>query len=111
MRRDFTHVDDIVAGILGALKHPPVRDEQGAALRVLNLGRGEPVDLMRFIELIELSVGQPLRREYTDMQAGDMVETYADTSAARQLFGYAPAISLEAGVPPLVDWCRSYFAD
>ncbi|MCB1587465.1 MAG: NAD-dependent epimerase/dehydratase family protein [Xanthomonadales bacterium] len=110
MRRDFTHVTDIVAGILGALAHPPERSDEGAPLRVLNLGRGEPVDLLRFIELIEQAVGRPIAREYTDMQAGDMVETYADTSAAKALFGYAPAISLEQGVPPLVNWCRDYFA-
>ncbi len=110
MRRDFTHVEDIVAGILGALEHPPTRSADGAALRILNLGRGEPVDLMRFIELIETAAGRPLQRQYTDMQAGDMVETFADTSAARQLFGYAPSIILDAGVPPLVDWCRGYFA-
>ncbi len=110
MRRDFTHVEDIVTGILGALDHPPTRSSEAAALRILNLGRGEPVDLMRFVELIEKAAGRPLRREYTDMQPGDMVETFADTGAARRLFGYTPSISLESGVPPLVDWCRDYFA-
>jgi UDP-glucuronate 4-epimerase len=78
-------------------------------MRILNLGRGEPVDLMRFIALIEQAAGRPLQREYTTMQAGDMVETFADTRAARELFGYLPQISLEAGVPPLVAWCREYF--
>lgn len=109
MRRDFTHVEDISRGVLGALDHPPAGSD-GAPLRVLNLGRGEPVDLLRFIELIEQSVGQPIEKIYTDMQSGDMVETYADTSRARELFGYAPQIAIDAGVPPLVQWCREYYA-
>ncbi len=110
MRRDFTHVEDISRGVLGALDNAP-GTELGAPLRVLNLGRGEPVDLLRFIELIEQSVGQPIQRQYTDMQPGDMVETYADTTAAKELFDYAPKIAIDEGVPPLVAWCRDYFGD
>ena len=108
MRRDFTHVEDISRGVLGALDHPP-GPVQGAPLRVLNLGRGEPVDLLRFIELIEQALGKPIARTYTDMQPGDMVETYADTTRAKELFGYAPQITIDDGVPPLVAWCREYF--
>jgi UDP-glucuronate 4-epimerase len=107
MKRDFTHVDDIVAGVLGALDHPPVGGED-APYRVYNLGRGEPVDLLRFIELIEIAAGRPALREYREMQAGDMLETFADIAAARAAFGYQPGISIEDGVPPLVEWCREY---
>jgi len=107
MKRDFTHVDDIVAGVLGALDHAPAAT--GATpYQVYNLGRGEPVDLMRFIELIEIAAGRPALREYREMQSGDMLETFADVSAARAAFGYAPSTSIEAGVPPLVEWCRQY---
>lgn len=110
MRRDFTHVEDICRGVLGVLDHPPSA-QAGVPLRVLNLGRGEPVDLLRFIDLIEHSVGQPIERRYAEMQPGDMVETYADTSLAQDLFAYAPQISIDQGVPPLVAWCRQYFGD
>ncbi len=108
MRRDFTHVEDIARGVLGALDHPP-GGEQGAPLRILNLGRGEPVDLLRFIELIEQAAGRAIERRYTEMQPGDMVETFADTRLARELFGYAPQIAIDDGVPPLVAWCMDYF--
>jgi UDP-glucuronate 4-epimerase len=107
MKRDFTHVDDIVAGVLGALYDAPAGGD-GAPYRVFNLGRGEPVDLLRFIELIEIAAGRPALREYRDMQAGDMLETFADISAARAAFGYQPRISIEDGVPALVEWCRQY---
>ncbi|MBK9656931.1 MAG: hypothetical protein IPO66_16375 [Rhodanobacteraceae bacterium] len=104
---DFTHVDDIVAGVLGALDHAPAAT--GATpYQVYNLGRGEPVDLMRFIELSEIAAGRLALREYREMQSGDMLETFADVSAARAAFGYAPSTSIEAGVPPLVEWCRQY---
>lgn len=107
MRRDFTHVDDIVAGVIGALDLPPAAGAD-APYRVYNLGRGEPVDLLRFIELIEQVAGRPAIREYQEMQAGDMTETFADVAAARAAFGYAPTVSIDAGVPALVDWCRRY---
>lgn len=107
MKRDFTHVDDIVAGVLGALDQAPVGVD-AAPYRVYNLGRGEPVDLLRFIELIEIAAGRPALREYREMQSGDMLETFADIGAAHAAFGYAPRTSIDAGVPPLVEWCRQY---
>lgn len=106
MRRDFTHVDDIVDGVIGALYAPPGAGD--TLHQVYNLGRGEPVDLLRFIELIEQAAGRPAVREYREMQAGDMTETFADIRAAQAAFGYAPRVSIEAGVPPVVDWCRRY---
>ncbi|MCB1601517.1 MAG: NAD-dependent epimerase/dehydratase family protein [Lysobacterales bacterium] len=108
MKRDFTHVNDIVAGVIGALDAPPAAVDGAAPYRVFNLGRGEPVDLMRFIELIEEAAGQPAERLYKDMQSGDMLETFADIGAARAAFGYQPQTSIEAGVPVLVEWCRNY---
>ena len=106
MKRDFTHVSDIVAGVLGALDQPPAAD--ATPHRVYNLGRGEPVDLLHFIELIEIAAGRPALREYREMQSGDMLETFADIGAAHAAFGYAPSTSIEAGVPALVEWCRQY---
>ncbi|MBL8242931.1 MAG: NAD-dependent epimerase/dehydratase family protein [Rhodanobacteraceae bacterium] len=108
MKRDFTHVSDIVRGVLGALDQPPKAVDGGAPYRVYNLGRGEPVDLLRFIELIEDAAGRKAEREYQGMQSGDMLETFADVGAARAAFGYQPQTSIEDGVPPLVEWCREY---
>lgn len=106
MRRDFTFISDIVAGIIGALEHPP-----GATPRfaVYNLGASAPVQLEHFIGLIERAAGKPALREMKALQAGDMLETYADTRAATAAFGYAPEVPIESGVTELVQWCKSYF--
>lgn len=110
MRRDFTHVGDIVAGVLGALDHPPsAGDGDGAPHRLFNLGNHTPVELERFIAVIEQAAGRPARKRYEPMQPGDMPETMADTSAAAAAFGFAPRTGIERGLPEVVDWCRDYF--
>ncbi|GAB3346137.1 NAD-dependent epimerase/dehydratase family protein [Lysobacter tyrosinilyticus] len=108
MRRDFTFVADIVAGVLGALDHPP-GDEPPH--RVFNLGNHTPVELERFIGVIEQAAGRPAQKVYKDMQPGDMVETMADTARAHAAFGFEPATSIETGLPQVVAWCRDYFGD
>lgn len=106
MRRDFTHVSDIVAGILGALSHLPA----GATPHQLfNLGNHTPVELEHFIDVIAAAAGRPAQKVYKPMQPGDMVQTMADTSRARAAFGYEPVTPIEAGLPPVVAWCREYF--
>ena len=115
MRRDFTHIDDIVAGVLGALDAPPRPAGEDAAEggphRVYNLGNHTPVELEHFIAVVEEAAGQPARKVYQPMQPGDMVETMADTARARADLGFEPTTPIEAGMPPVVHWCRSYFGD
>ena len=111
MRRDFTHVDDIVAGVLGALAAPLPAAGPEAPHRVFNLGNHAPVELERFIAVIEQAAGRSVERIYAPLQPGDMVETMADTRAAEAAFGFRPTTRIEDGLPPVVDWCRSYFND
>ena len=106
MRRDFTHVDDIVAGVLGALDHPSPDEPPH---RVFNLGNHAPVELERFIAVIEQAAGRKAEKVYQPLQPGDMVETMADTARARAAFGFEPATTIEAGMPEVVQWCRAYF--
>ncbi len=108
MRRDFTFIDDIVAGVLGALDHPSQDDPPH---RVFNLGNHTPVELERFIAVIEAAAGRPAEKNYKPMQPGDMVETMADTSRAHAAFGFEPRTSIETGLPQVVAWCRDYFGD
>ncbi|MFD0320463.1 NAD-dependent epimerase/dehydratase family protein [Lysobacter gummosus] len=108
MRRDFTYIDDIVAGVIGALDHPPASDPPH---RVFNLGNHTPVELERFIQVIADAAGRPAQKVYKPMQPGDMVETMADTSRAQAAFGFEPATTVEVGLPRVVEWCRSYFGD
>ena len=106
MRRDFTFIDDIVAGVLGALDHPSQDDPPH---RVFNLGNHTPVELEYFIDVIARAADKPVAKVYKPMQPGDMVETMADTSRAHAAFGFEPATSIETGLPQVVDWCRAYF--
>ncbi|MDG2525366.1 NAD-dependent epimerase/dehydratase family protein [Stenotrophomonas sp. HITSZ_GD] len=106
MQRDFTHVTDIVAGVLGALDHPSA---EATPHRVFNLGNHTPVELERFIAVIEQAAGRPAQKVYKPMQPGDMVRTMADTRRAQAVFGFDPATPIEAGLPPVVQWCRDYF--
>jgi UDP-glucuronate 4-epimerase len=106
MRRDFTWIEDIVAGVLGALDHPPADTPPH---RVFNLGNHTPVELERFIAVIEQAAGRPAQKVYKPMQPGDMLETMADTARAKAAFGFEPTTSIEAGLPRVVDWCRAYF--
>ncbi len=108
MRRDFTYIDDIVAGVIGALDHPP---EQDPPHRVFNLGNHTPVELERFIQVIADAAGRPAEKIYKPMQPGDMIETMADTSRAQAAFGFEPATTIEQGLPRVVAWCRDYFGD
>lgn len=106
MRRDFTHVSDIVAGILGALSHPAT---SVVPHQLFNLGNHTPIELEHFIGVIEAAAGRSAHKQYKPMQPGDMVETMADTSRAKAAFGYEPETPIELGLPPVVEWCRNYF--
>jgi len=108
MRRDFTHVDDIVNGVLAALDRPP-GDADGAPHRIYNLGNHAPVELEHFIGVIEAAAGRKAQKVYREMQPGDMVETMADTSRAVAELGFSPSTPIEHGLPPVVAWCREYF--
>ncbi|HVR81989.1 MAG TPA: NAD-dependent epimerase/dehydratase family protein [Luteimonas sp.] len=108
MRRDFTCIDDIVAGVLGALDHPSQDDPPH---RVFNLGNHTPVELEHFIAVIESAAGKPADKTYKPMQPGDMVETMADTARARAAFGFEPTTTIESALPQVVYWCRDYFGD
>jgi len=114
LKRDFTYIDDIVTGIIAALESPPLdngEDKPGGSLSahaIYNIGNNQPVELMRFIEIIAESCGRPAQMEMLPMQAGDVFETYADISAIAQDLGYAPTTSLEKGMPFFVSWYKHY---
>ena len=107
MQRDFTHVDDIVAGVLGALDRPP----GGEGHEVFNLGNHTPVELEHFIDVLAAAAGREAVREYLPMQPGDMVRTMADTRRARAAFGFEPRTPIEQGLPPVVAWSRQYYGE
>lgn len=105
MARDFTYIDDIVDGILGALDHPP--PEGGH--RIFNIGDSRPVGLMRMIEVLEGALGVEARKVFRPMQPGDVTATYADVSRLSALCGYDPKVTIEEGLPRFVDWYRRFY--
>ena len=117
MRRDFTYIDDIVAGIIATLDNPPPDDGapkaggSRAPHRLYNIGNNRPEELMRVIALLEEACGRSATLEMLPMQPGDVPATYADIAAIHSDLGFTPRTAIEAGVPRFVDWYRSWSAD
>ena len=111
MRRDFTYIDEIVAGVIAALDRPPKGSGQGdAALpnRLYNLGNNRDEALMDFIGAIEAACGRKAEIEFAPMQPGDVVKTFADIEASRRDLGFEPRTTIAEGVPKFVAWYREY---
>ncbi|MDH3739446.1 MAG: NAD-dependent epimerase/dehydratase family protein, partial [Alphaproteobacteria bacterium] len=106
MQRDFTFIDDIVAGILAALDLPPAAD--GPRHRVYNLGNHRSEPLMRFIGLIEQALGRKAEIDFQPMQPGDVQATYADIDATQRDLGFQPATPIDEGIPKFIAWYRDY---
>jgi UDP-glucuronate 4-epimerase len=107
MRRDFTFIDDIVAGVIPSLDHPPADPRPH---RVYNIGNSRSEPLERLIALIEQACGKTAIRRDKPMQPGDMQDTFADLSAIERDLDFRPTTALEAGVPRFVQWYRDYQA-
>ncbi len=120
MRRDFTYIDDIVEGVVrvsdriatpnpdwDSMKPDPATSR--APYRVYNIGNNRPVELLRFIEIIEKKLGKTADKEMLPMQAGDVPATYADVDDLMRDTGFAPATPLETGISRFIDWYRDYY--
>jgi UDP-glucuronate 4-epimerase len=103
--RDYTYIDDIVAGVLAALEYFP-RGE-GAPFEVFNLGNSHPVKLTEMVEALERATGQTATCAYEPDQPGDVPLTWADISKASRLLNYKPATSLDEGLRRFVSWFRT----
>ena len=119
-RRDFTYVDDIVEGIIGALDHvaQPNTDWSGdapdpatsqAPYRLYNIGNQQPVDLMHYIEVLEDCLGRKAEKNLLPMQPGDVPDTWADVEDLATDIGYRPATVVEEGVKRFVAWYVDYY--
>ncbi|MCY3810897.1 MAG: NAD-dependent epimerase [Gammaproteobacteria bacterium] len=106
-RRDFTYIDDIVEGVLRVLDRPP--DAASTPYRLYNIGNSQPVQLMRFIAVLEDVLGRRATKNLLPMQPGDVPETYADTRPLERDFGYRPSTPVETGIARFVAWYRDYY--
>ncbi len=108
MRRDFTYIDDVVAGVVAALDRPPAAGGSEPPHRLYNLGNHRSEPLLRFIEVIERACGRKAAIEFKPMQPGDVRETYADIEASRRDLDFLPRTSIDEGIPRFVAWYRGY---
>ena len=109
MRRDMTHVDDVVRGICATVEAPPRFKAGQSPHRIYNVGNNKPVELLRLVDLIESACGRPAQRVLEGMPPGDVLETYADIGRFQADYDYAPATPIEDGVADFVDWYRERY--
>ena len=107
--RDFTYVDDIVSGTVGALDSAEERANAGRTLEVYNLGNKSPVAVMDMINMLERLLGEPAEKEMKPISDGDVLFTHANVTKASFDFGYTPSTPLEEGLRKFVDWYRTTF--
>ena len=118
--RDFTYVDDIVEGIIRVLDQPATPDPQfdplnpspavsNAPWRVYNIGNQRPVELLRYIELIEEALGHKAIMKLLPLQPGDVPDTVADVSALERDTGYCPSTTVDVGIRRFIDWYLAYY--
>ncbi|WP_345841702.1 NAD-dependent epimerase [Shewanella algae] len=120
MRRDFTHVDDIVEGVVRIADVVPTRNNDwtaetgtpansSAPYAVYNIGHGSPINLMDFVKAIEDELGIEAKKNFRKMQPGDVYQTYADTEDLFLVTGYKPKVTVKEGVAEFVSWYKEFY--
>jgi UDP-glucuronate 4-epimerase len=119
-RRDFTYIDDIVEGVVRTLDRVPVADpgydppsptpaRSAAPYRVYNIGNHQPVELLRYIEVLEECLGRKAERRLLPLQPGDVPDTFADVEALQRDTGYTPTTPVTEGIARFVQWYRQFY--
>ncbi len=120
MKRDFTYINDIVEGIVRLIDHIPMKNEVWdpyhpdpsysiAPYKLYNIGNNNPVELSKFIEAIEKSIGKKAIKNLLPLQPGDVVETFANVTHLEEEVGFKPATKIEDGIQSFVDWYKDYY--
>jgi UDP-glucuronate 4-epimerase len=120
MQRDFTYIDDVTEGVVRVLEKVPGPSPEWdrrhpdpatsyAPYRIYNIGNNRPIELIRFIEVLEDRIGKKAEKNFLPMQPGDVPATYADIDELTRDAGFAPATSLEEGIGRFVEWYRTYY--
>lgn len=120
MRRDFTYIDDIIAGVMRLMDSIPAPDVKwdagcpdaatsSAPYRIYNIGNHAPVDLMRFIDVLEEKLGKKAIRNLLPLQSGDVPSTCADIADLQAVTGFSPSTSIEVGLAEFAAWYRDYY--
>lgn len=107
--RDFTYIDDVVTATLKLMHHQPKLMPDQVPYKIYNVGYGQPVELLRFIELLEENLDRKAIKEFLPKQSGDVEKTWADVTELEQDIGYKPQIALEQGIKHFVEWYQSFY--
>lgn len=120
MKRDFTYIDDIVYGVTALLDKAPSFNHKhlnslessfsSAPYAIYNIGNNNPIKLGKFISIIEEILGIEAKKEFLDMQPGDMKETYANIDELSEITGYKPSMPIEKGLKNFIDWYKDYYS-
>jgi len=121
MQRDFTYIDDIIEGVVRVMARLPEPNpawrgdnpDPGTSYvpyKLYNIGNNNPVELLEFIEEIEKALGRQAKKEFVDLQPGDVVATYADVADLMQDVGFKPETPIATGIRHFVRWYRDYYA-
>ena len=119
MRRDFTYVDDVTEAVVRLVEHPPrpnpawISDPPDPATsrgpwQIYNVGNSQPVEVLEIVRLMEAAMGKTTAREFLPMQAGDVLETYADCTDLERAVGFRPHTPIGEGVRLFVEWFRQF---
>jgi UDP-glucuronate 4-epimerase len=120
MQRDFTYIDDIVEGVIRVLDKIPEPNitwsgdapdpaSSNAPYKIYNIGNNQPIELMRFIEVLEDCLGRKAEKNILPLQAGDVPVTYADVDDLVKDVGFKPSTPIEVGIERFIAWYRSYY--
>ena len=107
MERDFTYVNDLIEAIMRLMPLPPTNAP--VPFRIVNIGGGQPIGLMTFIETLERALGKPAIRKMLPMQQGDVPRTHASPELLKQLTGFCPQMGLAQGIGAFIKWYRDYY--
>lgn len=106
--RDFTYIDDLLSGIMGIYQYQSALPEHASDYRIFNIGNGNPVKLMTFLETIEQVIGKEAKKTFGERRTGDVTGTYADISALQEICDYVPKTSLQDGLREFYNWYQNY---
>ena len=120
MQRDFTYIDDIIEGVVRVMGRLPEANPKwsgdtpdpgtsSAPYKIYNIGNNHPVELIQFIEVVETALGKRAKKEFMDLQPGDVVATYADVDDLMEDVGFKPATPIEVGVKRFVEWFKDFY--
>jgi UDP-N-acetyl-D-glucosamine/UDP-N-acetyl-D-galactosamine dehydrogenase len=109
MKRDFTYIDDIIEGIFRLINKGDTTSEEKVPYKVYNIGNNQPVELMKFISILEDKLGKKAKKNFLPIQAGDVPETFADIDDLMRDVGFRPETPIEKGIEQFVEWYKSYY--